>query len=149
MKRTKITYRTIGRDHIIIEKIENVASRIEIVKEFGMKVSEKYFGSYPYYYFNTWTSGDLMIFFFQPQIGTGRGFSFLRYRSGDLVTNEGFNQIITQMKAAGNRLSKIRAQVKAEDDKVRVEEYKAAKLKAAKTKSEAAKTQSEPKEILI
>jgi len=93
MKQTKITYKDTIDGFIIITKIENVSTKLEIAEEFGYKVADQYLKC-PAYYFQSEVNEIIVI-------------NGMMVAPGEILTKGQFDNIIKLMKAAGNHLLRI------------------------------------------
>lgn len=106
MKRTEIKYVNAENGQVEITGVKNVASKEDIEEEFGPEVRRLYFKREPNYFR---VSGRVFK--------VDRGRYKLSYYPGQKITKEGFGQLIKTMKAAGDRLQRIREEVGKRVDK--------------------------------
>jgi hypothetical protein len=97
MKMTKITGTETVDGKIQLISIENVASRDELLNEFGEEETRVYLDGSPNYI----RAGSVLL---------RSGGEYRSVWSG-FYTKEDFNQIVSQMKEAGERLKEIREKV--------------------------------------
>jgi hypothetical protein len=103
MKRTIVKYEVVDNGkNVKIIAIENVASANGIKEEFGNDVCRIYLGAPPSYHK---LSNSVQI------CPSDESFYFMA-RDGSTFTKEEFSEIISTMKQAGDRLSKIRDDLK-------------------------------------
>lgn len=108
MKRTEITYTKTMDGKIMIKDIKNVATLDQIEKEFGEKIKYLYGRSTPHYYMCTFSYNNYINILNNERY---------KLAKGDVMTKEYFNHCINGMKAAGNRLQKIKETVESYKEK--------------------------------
>lgn len=101
MKRTIIEYQCIENGRVKIVNVQNLATEKEIREELGDAVANEYFSGSPCYL--EWPGRNLAY------AASVKGWSFSGFFSiGYILDKDIFDELIDQMKIAGNRLSEIR-----------------------------------------
>jgi hypothetical protein len=106
MKRTEIKYVNTVDGQVEITGMKNVASKEEIEEEFGAEVRRLYFEGKPNYF---------RCGVEHKRVNDGE--YSLSYYPGLRLTRKGFGKLIKSMKAAGNRLQRIREGVAKYEEK--------------------------------
>lgn len=104
MKRTFIDYQKKSNGKIEIIDIRNIAGPGEVRDEFGNKVARNYRDGVPRYYgYHPRANPDCEWIEWSPAIC-----STFKTFPGDVMSAEKFQELIETLKAAGNRLQKIK-----------------------------------------
>ena len=104
MKRTKIHYQKVSEWHTKITRIENVANGEEILKELKKAGALEYY-NLGVYYIKTKRPDCLYLY------PTPASAHPILMTVGDSYTGLGFDNLITQLKEAGERFTKIKNEV--------------------------------------
>lgn len=110
MKRTRITATDTGDGNITIVEIRNVASPIEIKKEFGIEVQRDYMHSNKYpYYFRSMNKDSTEITI------VGKCYnrkSCVKIDTPWILSKEMFQEMVSLLKKSGERLTEAKDAVK-------------------------------------
>lgn len=96
MKQTEIDYSVIGNG-VVIKAIRNAETTDSILSSYGKRLHDDYRSMHPCYYFGT----DQCLYLWRPKN------DLIILKVGNSYSKPLFNKIISQMKIAGDRLSKL------------------------------------------
>ena len=109
MKRTEIDYQVLDGGYVHVTGIRNVASYDDIENEFGLAVKKAYKEGFPKYRKAAYNDERVTVF-------TGMS-EYIVIRKGYIYDKKEFGAMTSTMKAAGERLLKIRKEIKTSETK--------------------------------
>ena len=109
MKRTEIDYHVVDGEYVHVTGIRNVATYDDIENEFGLAVKQAYKEGFPKYRKSVYSDERATVF-------TGMS-AYVIIRKGFIYDKKEFGVIISAMRAAGERLLKIRKEIKTSEQK--------------------------------
>ena len=109
MKRTEIDYHVVDGEYVHVTGIRNVATYDDIENEFGLAVKQAYKEGFPKYRKAAYNDERVTVFHEVSK--------YLVIKKGLVYDKKEFGVIISAMRAAGERLLKIRKEIKTSEQK--------------------------------